>query len=1490
MFPPLDTIYAPQTLHRLDQGVHNEGLLSSDQELADSDNELEPSGTKQLYEPVQQHYELVEEIKPKYKHDRSVCLLCVVKYAPNRSQILRNRKISASSIHRTRTETESSYGGGVGNEGESPILVPWPQTKTPALTETTPASGESMATSHDHAAFGFAKALMDSSSQSRSSVRKELLRLVELMANPILFRTSKQGLLTIKQSCKDLFQDVCVYSDVCNILATCNHKLQARRFLQDLFIDSTFNELQEEPKSILSLSPSCSLETDDPTLAPPNTSNTTDSQRRDTHSSCDTDLDSNTKPVLGASYKTTTHDMGACGGGGGSELPVILEGDGGGGGGSESVASSCNTACGRVGGLCGEMPPSGSGSSCRKTSSGTGESRAGGICKETSHGGFSGCGNPSEADSRGVSACCSSQRGDCIGRPSTVCPGHRKQAEGATGTLGDNGTGVKPGQDCGEVWCPEERSDMILESCSGVYTSDSIDELSDETLFLKPCSSRLTLPLSCGAADVNRPLSSGAADVTRPLSRSSELGSLSIISEPPAPSRNISAPSLTLQSPNEAIVSDSSNASGTCTNTSTCSTRNHASNIDTFQNTSHSESKTRGSSCSQSAPPPQCLDQTIASSRRVTSAYIAAHTPPRTPTPVSSCSQSTATGQEVCSSVKNTSLPDSPVTRCSSPTATNTGFPSPPSNTSLTSHSPTISGSQHTAPLIPRTSETTDPNPSHPTQDSCSLQISQSASINLSLPIGHILTPTSGLDYDQPSLAHRIVPNIPSQSSSCTLGESIVSSSRLTKDESVKLSSEVESTVAGSTTEPIDVSPSRLAKCEPKTCISSRTDSNNLSSELDSNNLSPFKLSLGKSTNVSYKLSCEKLEKISSPKEISQSSKPVNHGPISKSTDPKNQQSLESNSNVSRQCPKLSNMETKVHHQSLKGSIKDSHKDNLTTSSNSLISPLLESTVSSPTRCCIPIKESERLTSSTDVHQAKITFPDIERHNKKAEDIIKVAKDSAKTVRENKEPSGYNNNISPTRISVEVVIEQIPRDIENDRISRINETTEKQEDVNDKPDCETIKIGLEKGVDVKEKLENQEISQTKCGQNDQTKPVVTEEDDTNQERSVGNLIGQSNEHNIKVSEAVVRMNTNSPEVYEDTVKTTNLAPIEITEEVVKTNIRTPIESSSPSHATKSKSKHVKTEIHTGGNKSPKKETKIIDLAKVKANKNNAANPSSKTNEASKDNVGKSIGSSKLPLVKPVKTETNPLEARGNKKEPSESKIKSTKNANVSESSQSKSNKAKLYHASEKHDKSGDGKSEVISSETSSKVIEEEIKSINESKECAIKNPGEHSIRNIASEQNTSKDESKSIPKPRSTRGKEKVSIAGGKKCSEPSETSKLSGERNVLASEINNKDSAYEKESIDKKILKIDLSARKSLPTTSCSSNVTSKSNALTARKSLPLSSELSTAKTSGVKPLSMLKTNGLGEDCRMGGVTSSIPQHSRKISVYKPSISGVSD
>lgn len=41
----------------------------------------------------------------------------------------------------------------------------------------------------------------------------------------------------------DLFHDICVYSDVCNLLADHHYHIQARRYMHELFLDAPFKEV-----------------------------------------------------------------------------------------------------------------------------------------------------------------------------------------------------------------------------------------------------------------------------------------------------------------------------------------------------------------------------------------------------------------------------------------------------------------------------------------------------------------------------------------------------------------------------------------------------------------------------------------------------------------------------------------------------------------------------------------------------------------------------------------------------------------------------------------------------------------------------------------------------------------------------------------------------------------------------------------------------------------------------------------------------------------------------------------------------------------------------------------------------------------------------------------------------------------------------------------------------------------------------------------------
>lgn len=79
----------------------------------------------------------------------------------------------------------------------------------------------------------------------------DVLKHVERLANPVWTKQSKQALLHLKQRHFSNFQDVCLYSEVCNLMNSTGYRLSARRFLQELFLDLNFNELLNEDNEAL---------------------------------------------------------------------------------------------------------------------------------------------------------------------------------------------------------------------------------------------------------------------------------------------------------------------------------------------------------------------------------------------------------------------------------------------------------------------------------------------------------------------------------------------------------------------------------------------------------------------------------------------------------------------------------------------------------------------------------------------------------------------------------------------------------------------------------------------------------------------------------------------------------------------------------------------------------------------------------------------------------------------------------------------------------------------------------------------------------------------------------------------------------------------------------------------------------------------------------------------------------------------------------------
>ncbi|XP_062538285.1 rapamycin-insensitive companion of mTOR [Armigeres subalbatus] len=80
--------------------------------------------------------------------------------------------------------------------------------------------------------------------------RASILRHVQRMANPVWSKQSRTQLLELKQKHPSAFQDICLYSEVCQQLGRNTYRLGSRRFLQELFLDLDFGCFYREAEEI----------------------------------------------------------------------------------------------------------------------------------------------------------------------------------------------------------------------------------------------------------------------------------------------------------------------------------------------------------------------------------------------------------------------------------------------------------------------------------------------------------------------------------------------------------------------------------------------------------------------------------------------------------------------------------------------------------------------------------------------------------------------------------------------------------------------------------------------------------------------------------------------------------------------------------------------------------------------------------------------------------------------------------------------------------------------------------------------------------------------------------------------------------------------------------------------------------------------------------------------------------------------------------------
>ncbi|KAL8596171.1 hypothetical protein ACOMHN_021211 [Nucella lapillus] len=116
------------------------------------------------------------------------------------------------------------------------------------LSSATPGS-QTSSTSSDSAS----KKLTEDSVEGRRLIRMEILRLIINLSSSVGLKGSEQGLLSLKQRFPSTFKDVCFFSEICSLMSSLAFRLNARRFIQELFDDIDITKLVEGPYSFLGI-------------------------------------------------------------------------------------------------------------------------------------------------------------------------------------------------------------------------------------------------------------------------------------------------------------------------------------------------------------------------------------------------------------------------------------------------------------------------------------------------------------------------------------------------------------------------------------------------------------------------------------------------------------------------------------------------------------------------------------------------------------------------------------------------------------------------------------------------------------------------------------------------------------------------------------------------------------------------------------------------------------------------------------------------------------------------------------------------------------------------------------------------------------------------------------------------------------------------------------------------------------------------------------
>ena len=81
--------------------------------------------------------------------------------------------------------------------------------------------------------------------------RQEALKVISTLNASVGSNKAEDVLLKMKQQAPYIFKDLCFYSEVCQLMAHFSFRLTSRRFIQELFMDVSFEILEEDARMVL---------------------------------------------------------------------------------------------------------------------------------------------------------------------------------------------------------------------------------------------------------------------------------------------------------------------------------------------------------------------------------------------------------------------------------------------------------------------------------------------------------------------------------------------------------------------------------------------------------------------------------------------------------------------------------------------------------------------------------------------------------------------------------------------------------------------------------------------------------------------------------------------------------------------------------------------------------------------------------------------------------------------------------------------------------------------------------------------------------------------------------------------------------------------------------------------------------------------------------------------------------------------------------------